>query len=57
MSGTYAEALMGGIMVSVKSVTATTPVKNAKVYTTTDADGSPLVAKTPTNTSVPTWLQ
>jgi ABC-type branched-subunit amino acid transport system substrate-binding protein len=51
------QGLMGGIMVSVKSVTATTPVKNAKVYTTTDADGSPLVAKTPTNTSVPTWLQ
>ena len=46
------QGLMGGMMVTVKSVTATTPVKNAKVYTTTDADGSPLVAKTPTNTSV-----
>ena len=50
------QGLMGGIMVTVKSTTSTTPVKNAKVYTTTDADGTPLVAKTPVNAPVPAWL-
>ncbi len=50
------QGLMGGIMVTVKSVTATTPVKNAKVYATTDADGSPLVVKNPVNAAVPAWL-
>ena len=50
------QGLMGGIMVTVKSATATTPVKNAKVYSTTDADGSPLVEKPLVNTAVPSWL-
>ena len=50
------QGLMGGIMVSVKSQTATAPIKGAKIYTTTDADGSPLSAKNPVNQPVPTWL-
>jgi ABC-type branched-subunit amino acid transport system substrate-binding protein len=50
------QGLMGGLMVSVKSVTTTAPVKGNTVYTTDDGNGTPLTAKAYKVTAVPSWL-
>ncbi len=50
------QGLNGGVIVQVKSVTTTAPLKVNSVYTTTDAAGSSLNSKTYKNAAVPNWL-